>query len=287
MTTTIDSHVRSLEQAVQAWDARGWPRPEVALVSGSGLAVDLYPPTHGPVPLTDVLPFPIHSIVGHPLQAELLEPCPGRHVLYYRGRIHSYQGHDAYQTVFQVRLAALLGARTVILTNASGSLSPERPPGTLVVLDDHLNLTGLNPLRGELPEEWGPRFPDMSGAYDPDLRRLIHSLAADLGIELSSGVYAGLAGPSYETPAEVRMLGHLGADLVGMSTVLEVIAARHMGVRCLGVSLATNLAAGVPGSEESLGHDEVLDTGKAAAARVQKLFRRLLEADELVRAPAG
>jgi len=283
MTTTIATHVRTLEEAIKAWDDRGWPRPEIALVSGSGLAVDLYPPTHGPISLTDVLPFPIHAIVGHPLQVELLEPRPGRTVLYYRGRIHSYQGYDAYQTVFQVRLAVLLGAKTVILTNASGSLSPERPPGSLVVLDDHLNLTGLNPLRGELPEAWGPRFPDMSAAYDPELRKLIHSLASELGIELSSGVYAGLAGPSYETPAEVRMFGHMGADLVGMSTVLEVIAARHMGVRCLGMSLATNFAAGVPGSEETLGHDEVLEMGRAAAERVQRLFRRLLEADELVR----
>jgi purine-nucleoside phosphorylase len=283
---TTEAQIRSLDRAVEAWDARGWPRPKVCVVSGSGLAVDLHPATHGPLPLAEVLPFPTHAVVGHPHRVEILDPhaddpdgAGPRPTAYFRGRLHSYQGYDAFQTVFTVRLAALLGAETLIMTNAAGSLSPDRPPGTLTLVEDHLNLTGLNPLRGELPERWGPRFPDMTGAYDPELRDLARSTAEELGIELASGVYAGLAGPSYETPAEVRMLDRLGADLVGMSTVLEVIAARHMGIRCMVISLATNLAAGIAGG--SLDHEEVLETGRGAAGRVQKLLRRLLEADAL------
>ncbi len=280
---TTEAQIRSLDDAVRAWDARGWPRPKVCLVSGSGLAVDLHPPTHGPLPLADVLPFPVHAVVGHPLQVEMLAPRSAdggeRPVAYFRGRLHSYQGYDAFQTVFPVRLAALLGAETLIMTNASGGLTREHPAGTLALVEDHLNLTGLNPLRGELPERWGPRFPDMTDAHDPELRHLAASVARELEIDLSSGVYAGLAGPSYETPAEVRMLAGLGADLVGMSTVLEVIAARHLGVRCLVLSLVSNPAAGV--TDGGLDHAEVLTAGKEAAGSVRRLLMRLLEADGL------
>ncbi|MGD2115142.1 MAG: purine-nucleoside phosphorylase [Acidobacteriota bacterium] len=284
---TTEAQIRSLDDAIDAWDARGWPRPKVCVVSGSGLAVDLHPPTHAPVPLAEVLPFPIHAVPGHPHQVEMLAPDvddpdgAGRPVAYFRGRLHSYQGYDAFQTVFAVRLAALLGAETLIMTNASGSLSRDLPAGTLVTVEDHLNLTGLNPLRGHLPESWGPRFPDMTDAHDPRLRELARSVAGTLDVELASGVYAGLAGPSYETPAEVRMLAALGADLVGMSTVLEVIAARHLGVRCLVLSLVSNLAAGV--TAESLDHEEVLQAGREASGRVRVLLKRLLEAETLTR----
>ena len=264
----------SLREGIERWERLGWPRPDVAVVSGSGLAVDLGPAVAGPVPLADLLPFPIHAVVGHPLAVELLAPAPGRTAVYFRGRLHSYQGYDAHQTVFLVRLARLLGARTLVMTNAVGGLREDLGPGDLVVIADQINLIGMNPLRGELPPEWGPRFPDMVDAFDPALRRLARELGDTLGVELKEGVYSGLPGPSYETPAEVRMLRALGADITGMSTALEVIAARHMGMRCLSISLVTNAAAGVTG--EPLDHEEVLAAGHAAADRVQRLLTALL-----------
>jgi purine-nucleoside phosphorylase len=263
-----------LDQSVRAWDARGWPRPRAVVVSGSGLAHDLYPPTHGPIPLAELLPFEIHSVEGHPHRAELIEPVPGRPVLYYRGRLHYYQGYDPMQTVFPVRLAARLGAKALVMTNAAGGLNPAYQPGDLVLVSDHLNLTGLSPLRGTLPADFGPRFPDMTAAYDSGLRQIAQAHAAKVGLHLAEGVYAGLTGPSYETGAEVRMFQILGGDLVGMSTVLEVIAAHAMGVKCLVCSLVTNLAAGVG---EPLDHEEVLVAGKEAGPRVAALLKAVLE----------
>jgi purine-nucleoside phosphorylase len=271
---------RALDDAVAAWDRRGWPRPEAMVVSGSGLGVDLYPPAHGPMPLAELLPFPVHPIVGHPHRVEVVLPRPDRPVLYYRGRLHGYQGYEPAQAAFPVRLGALLGAKALVMTNAAGGLDPEVPAGSLLAVSDHLNLTGLNPLRGTLPESWGPRFPDMTEAYDRRLRRLAHERAEALGVTLGEGVYAGVAGPSYETPAEVRMLAHLGARLVGMSTVLEVIAARHMGLSCLVVSLVTNLGAGV--IDEPLAHDEVVAAGEAASEKLVALLRAILEHDGLL-----
>lgn len=280
---------RSLEAAVAAWDRRGWPRPRALLVSGSGLGVDLGPLTHGPVPLAEILPFPIHPVVGHPHRVEMLRPRADLPVLYARGRLHCYQGYEPSQAVFLVRLAALLGARTLVMTNAAGGLAPGLPPGRLVAVRDHLNLTGLNPLRGDLPPAWGPRFANLTDAYARRLRELAREHAASLGIELAEGVYAGLSGPSYETPAEARMLRILGADLTGMSTVLEVIAARHMGLECLVVSLVANA---VPGADEDGGaggaaapvtHDEVLDTARATEADLARLLRSLLDDQRLDR----
>jgi len=231
----------------------------------------------GPEPLADWLPFPVRSVAGHHHALELLELPSGRHVLYFRGRLHGYQGYEPGEVVFPVRLAALLGAKTLIMTNAAGGVRPEWPSGTLVVVSDQVNMTGRNPLWGEPPAEWGERFPDMSEAYSSELRSLARGHAKRLGMALTEGVYAGLPGPSYETPAEVKMLRHLGADLVGMSTVLEVIAARHLGMRCLVLSLVTNPGAGV--TSAPLTHQEVLDAGREASARLQALFGSLL-ADE-------
>ncbi len=165
-----------------------------------------------------------------------------------------------------------------MVTNASGGLAPELAPGDLCALRDHINLTGLNPLLGAPPAAWGPRFVDLIDAYDPALRRLARTTAGELGLELAEGVYAGLLGPSYETPAEIGMLHALGADLVGMSTVLEVIAARQMGLRCLGLSLVANLAAGAAGP---LDHEEVLATAREAAGHLGRLLAALLRRREL------
>jgi len=266
---------RQLESAIETWDRWGWPRPAALLVTGSGLALDLVPDLAAEArPLADLLPFEIDAVIGHPLTVEVLGGQTPWPVLYQRGRIHSYQGHSADETVFMVRLAALLGATTVIQTNAAGSLRRDLPPGELVLIRDHINLIGLNPLRGAPPAAWGPRFPDMSRAYSPELRQTAGDIAQRRGFELDEGVYAAVAGPSYETPAEVEMLGRLGADLVGMSTVLEVIAARHMGVDNLAISVVSNFGAGITGAP--LDHAEVLETGRKASVRLGGLLGALL-----------
>jgi purine-nucleoside phosphorylase len=275
----VSHRERELEAACERWLARGRPRPDIALVAGSGLSIALGEPVAGPEPFADWAPFPVRSIAGHDHALELFSPTAGRHVLYFRGRVHAYQGYAAADVAFQVRFAALLGARVLVLTNAAGGVRTDWSAGKLVAIRDHLNLTGLNPLSGEPPASWGPRFPDMAHAYDPALVALARRHAEALGFALDTGVYAGLAGPSYETPAEVRMLRTLGADLAGMSTVLEVIAARHLGLRCLALSLVTNPAAGV--DAEPLDHEDVLRAGRTAAARVAALLAALLADPEL------
>jgi purine-nucleoside phosphorylase len=276
----MDHLVEELELAQAAYDALGWPRPVAALVSGSGLAMDLEVRSHGRVPLRSLVPWEVRGIPGHPMEAELLLPAPQRPVLYLRGRLHSYQGYTAAQTVFPVRLACLLGARVLLMTNAAGALDPVMEVGDLVVITDHLNLTGLNPLRGEPPTAWGPRFPDLSAAYDPELRRLVHREAAALGIALREGIYAGVAGPSYETPAECRVLHGLGGTVTGMSTVLEVIAASHLGASCAVISVVSNLVAGLV--QEPLSHEEVLEAGQRAAGKLGALLTRVLTDPGLV-----
>lgn len=249
------------------------------MVSGSGLAVDLVGATGLEARLEQVVPFEVRGVAGHPLEFQILEPRRGKFVAYQRGRVHSYQGYDANETVFVIRLAAMLGARRLVMTNAAGGVHSSQSPGELALIRDHLNLTGMNPLRGRLPDEWGPQFPDLLDAYDAELREHARGLAERLGIECSTGVYAAFAGPSFETPAEVAMARVLGADLVGMSTALEVIAARHMGMRCLCISLISNLAAGV--AETPVDHSEVLASSAAAATRVQALLDALLASSEL------
>jgi purine-nucleoside phosphorylase len=268
-----------LAEAVQEWDERGWPRPQVLAVAGSGLAVDLGEPLVPRTPLQEILPFEVHSVIGHPHSFEIVSPLPGRPVLYLRGRIHAYQGYDGHQVAFVTRLARLLGAKTLLQTNAAGGFNPEYQPGDLVLIKDHLNLSGSNPLVGTLPPSWGLQFPSMENAYSPALRQLAKARAEELGIHLHEGVYASLLGPSYETPAEVRFFRTVGADLGGMSTVQEVIAGRHMGMRCLCFSLVTNLASGV--SPEPLNHEEVLEASKAAAGKVQALLGALLREEAL------
>lgn len=262
-----------LAWAASRWQEAGWPKPEAILVSGSGLAVEMGAREGLEAPLSEWLPFPTHGIEGHPLLTQIIEPRPGFPVLYQKGRLHSYQGYDAHQTVFMIRLAALLGARFLIMSNAAGGLNPGYRPGDLVLIRDHINLIGMNPLRGQIPAEWGPQFPDMSAAYDVDMRSAAQQAATESGLDLAEGVYAAVAGPSYETPAEVRMLQVLGADLVGMSTALEIIAARHMGMRCLGVSLVANMAPGV--AVGTTDHAEVLEAATAAAGQLRSILMAL------------
>jgi purine-nucleoside phosphorylase len=249
-------------------------RPSVGVVLGSGLgafAARLSPSVA--IPFEEIPEFPVARVAGHAgrLVVGELAAAEGRvPIAAMEGRVHAYEGWKADEVAFGVRVLGRLGVRALFLTNAAGGVNPEYAPGDLVRIADHLNLTGVSPLTGPNDASLGPRFPDLSAAWDPRLGAILEEEAARLGIPLRSGVYAGVAGPSYETPAEVRMLRALGADLVGMSTVLEAIAARHMGLAVAGVSLVTNRAAGL--SAGPLGHDEVQRAAAAAAERLGGLL---------------
>jgi purine-nucleoside phosphorylase len=268
MSRKPDVHTR-LEYA-RAWvRGRTELRPVVGVVLGSGLGA-VADRLEGAVsiPYEEIPEFPAASVAGHAgrLVVGTLGSVP---VAVMQGRVHAYEGWSAEELVFGVRLLAATGVRALLLTNAAGAVNPTLAPGDLVRITDHLNLTGLNPLTGPNDDRIGSRFPDMSQPYDPQLGALLEASAGRLGMALGAGVYAGVAGPSYETPAEIRMLRTLGADLVGMSTVLEVIAARHAGVRVAAVSLVTNLAAGLAG--RPLSHADVLAAGEGARDRVTRL----------------
>lgn len=251
----------------------------LAVVAGSGIELVL-PDAHKlfELPYREVFPFPVHGLIGHTPTLSFWE-VQARGVLMFHGRFHLYQGYTAAQVAAIPRLAGLLGASTYILTNAAGALVPTLQPGSLVVLSDHLNLQGANPLVGEWGRWREPVFPDMTHAYDPQLRQMALRLAREAGFTVQEGVYAGVLGPSYETPAEVRMLAQLGGTVVGMSTVQEVIAARHMGLRVLGLSLVTNFAAGI--AKKPLTHEEVLEAGAQAQGKLvgflQSLVQHLLQ----------
>jgi len=250
-------------------------RPEIVLVLGSGLGA-LARRVESPVSVAfDELPdFPPTSVSGH-AGRWVAGRLGGRAVLVQEGRYHAYEGWGDAVVAAPVRVAAALGVRSMLMVSAAGGVDPVLGPGELVLLDDHLNLGWRHPLGGPVPEG-EQRFPDMSAPYDPRLQRTALAAAARLGIGLHRGVYAGVSGPSYETAAEVRMLRRLGADVIGMSTVPEVIVARARGVRCLAIAVVTNKATGLAPS--SLSHDEVVATARAAADRVERLLVAVLEA---------
>lgn len=258
-----------IDLACQQLRARGFTAPKVGLVLGSGLGgfADRIESPHC-VNYGDVSGMPTSAVAGHAGRF-VMGGLDGTSVVAMQGRVHLYEGHAADQVVRGVRILCALGAKVLIVTNAAGGIAPGHVAGTLMLIQDHLNLTGRNCLVGPNNDSLGPRFPDMTHAYDPSLLELAETVGREQGLALSRGVYAGVLGPSYETPAEVRMLRTLGADAVGMSTVLEVIAARHMGVRCLGISCITNAAAGM--SDQTLSHDDVQDVANAAADRLQAL----------------
>jgi purine-nucleoside phosphorylase len=245
-------------------------QPTVGLILGSGLGD--YATTLGDAVAVDygAIPgFPISRVPGH--AGRLWCGALGdRQVVAMQGRVHHYEGWSLGEVVFPARVLVALGCRTLVITNAAGGINRAYRPGDLVVIRDHLNLAGHNPLRGDNDARLGPRFPDMTEAYAPALRAHAVRCGAELDLSLSEGVYAWLSGPSYETPAEIRMLATLGADLCGMSTIPEVIAAHHMGARCLGISCVTNLAAGI--SPAKLDHAEVTEV----ATRIRRTFTDLL-----------
>ena len=272
MADPVDPYTLAVAAAEALAGAVDVPQHDVALVLGSGWgpAADAIGITVGSVTASDLPGFPPSTVAGHGGAIRSLD-ADGVRVLAYFGRVHGYEGNPVSAVVHNVRVAAAARCRAVILTNAAGSLREEWGPGTAVLLSDHLNLTGLSPLAGpEAPEPYGPRFCDLTEAWSPRLR----ALARELEPDLPEGVYAGLNGPQYETPAEIRMLRTIGADLVGMSTVLECIAARHAGLEVLGLSLVTNLAAGL--APAPLDHTEVLEAGSGAGERLGSLLAQLV-----------
>jgi len=263
-----------LDAALNAARARAANRPRIGVVLGSGLGgFGAALSERVSVPYRDIPGFPEPSVAGH--GGELLfGTVRGVEVACLTGRVHGYEGHAPDQVVLGVRLLAALGCGAVLLTNAAGGIRQGLKPGGLLLIRDHVNLTGGNPLVGPNEPPF-PRFPDMSAAYDVRCRELAHEAARAEGLELEEGVYAGVLGPSYETPAEIRMLRTLGADAVGMSTVLETIALRHRGVRVGALSLITNHAAGL--SDTALDHAEVQAAGVAAKDRLERLLSGWIE----------
>jgi len=266
------SEVAEAERAAKFIFSKTKLRPKIALVLGSGLggfADELTEATR--IPYEKIPGFPASTAIGHAGQL-VIGKAEGVAVAAMQGRAHFYEGYAAKQVTFPMRVFWCMGIESAILTNAAGGINTGYKQGALVVMRDHINLQGTNPLIGPNDERFGPRFPDMSKAYSQSYRTIAAEEARRLKMEIQEGVYAALSGPNYETPAEIRYLRTIGADLVGMSTVPEVIVARHMGIEVLGISCVTNMASGI--LDQAINHEEVIETG----ARVRTQFVALLRA---------
>ena len=254
-------------------------QPNIGLILGSGLN-SLADTIDGPdiIPTADIPNWPVSTVPGHAGRL-VIGTLEGQSVLVLQGRTHFYEGYPMDRVTLPIRVMAALGISTIIVTNASGGLNPDYEPGDLMLIRDHLNFPGMagnNPLRGPNDEAVGPRFPDMTAPYDAPLRSLARRVAADAGINLREGVYAYVAGPSFETPAELRFLQIAGGDAVGMSTAQEVVVARHAGIRVLGISTVANLALPDPPPGMTLNHEEVLEMGLRAVPRLIIVVRGVL-----------
>src|SRR5450631_3885874 len=261
-------------QAAQFILGRTALRPRIALVLGSGLggfAEELENAVR--IPYAEIPSFPRSTAVGH-AGTLVIGTVSGIAVVAMQGRVHLYEGYSVQQVAFPVRVFGRMGVRAVVLTNAAGGINPSYGRGALVVIRDHINLQGRNPLVGTNEDRFGPRFPDMTDAYNPEFRRFALDEADRLCGDIHEGIYAAMLGPSYETPAEIRFLRTIGTDLVGMSTVPEVIIARHMGLEVLAISCVTNMAAGMSG--EKINHDEVMETGERVRGKFLALLRAVL-----------
>jgi purine-nucleoside phosphorylase len=266
----MNNHFSLAESAAQLILSRTSLRPRIGLVLGSGLGAFADSLTDSErVPYADIPSFPQSTAVGHAgrMVVGKAGPVP---VAAMQGRVHLYEGYSPQEITFPIRVFGRMGIRAVILTNAAGGITRSYSQGALVLIRDHINLQGTNPLAGPNDDRFGPRFPDMTHAYAKEYRELAREEAQKLNITLHEGVYAAMLGPSYETPAEIEYLRRIGADLVGMSTVSEVIAARHMGMKVLAISCVTNMAAGI--LDRPLSHAEVMETGE----RVKSTFEALL-----------
>jgi purine-nucleoside phosphorylase len=266
---TLYSRVQTASEAIRH---RVGITPKVGLILGSGLGAYGDKLENGKrIPYSDIPYFPQSHVVGHKGCLVVGERA-GVGCVAMQGRVHMYEGHSAATVAFPARVLVALGAKVLIITNAAGGLNPSWSPGTLMLIRDHIDMLRDHALRGPNDERLGPRFPDMTRAYAPELRAIVKEAAAAQKIHLEEGVYVAMPGPTYETPAEVQMLQRMGADATGMSTVPEVVVARHMGARVIGISCITNQAAGISGHE--LSHAEVTET----ATRVRATFEQLLDA---------
>jgi purine-nucleoside phosphorylase len=263
--------IARVEHAARVIRSRMTVEPRVALVLGSGLGglADEFDESVK-IPYSEIPGFATSTAEGHVGQLVIgkLENVP---LIAMQGRVHYYEGYTLEEVTFPIRTFKVLGIKTVILTNASGGINVEFTQGALMVISDHLNLMGVNPLRGPNDERFGPRFPDMTEVYSRELQEIAVEEAHSMGIELRRGIYAALSGPSYETPAEIHMFRTFGADAVGMSTVPEAIVARHSGMEVLGISCITNMAAGI--TDQPINHEEVMETGN----RIKETFSGLLK----------
>lgn len=263
-----------MNEAVEYVRRRTPLRPVIGVILGSGLgdfAEELEDRTE--IPYEEIPGWPRTTAAGHAGKLVVGKVGP-REVAVMAGRPHLYEGYSPAQVVYPVRVLGKLGVRALVVTNAAGGINLSYRRGGLVLISDHINLQGCNPLVGPNDEALGPRFPDMSEAYWRRYREIAREVAAELGIELAEGVYAAVLGPSYETPAEIRYLRTIGADLVGMSTVPEVIAANHMGMKVLAISCVTNMAAGI--LPQRLTHEEVLETGRSVRDTLVRFLKALL-----------
>jgi purine-nucleoside phosphorylase len=266
-----DGYYDCVQRAAGTLRQLGIGTPDLGIVLGSGLGDFATRLTEAvAAPYGEIPGWPAAAVVGHAGRL-VVGTLAGRRVAALAGRAHIYEGHDFRTVTFATRVLGALGVRVLVLTNAAGGINPALTPGTLMLIEDHINLMGGNPLTGPNEDRFGPRFPDMTDLYSPRLRVKADEAAQAIGLRLGHGVYVALHGPSYETPAEIRFLRTIGADAVGMSTVPEAIAARHMGIEVLGISCITNAAAGV--LPQPLDHNEVM----AVAARVRGEFSALLE----------
>jgi purine-nucleoside phosphorylase len=248
--------------------------PTIGLILGSGLGV-LAEEIENPIiiPYEEIPHFPVSTVEGHKGQI-VIGDLHGKCVIAMQGRFHFYEGHSLEAITYPIRLMKAIGVKQIIVTNAAGGINPTFKPGDLMIINDHINLTAQNPLIGSNEKEFGERFPDMSEAYSKKLITLTKKVADIQNIEVVEGVYAGVIGPSYETPAEIKYLGLMGADAVGMSTVPEVIVARHAGMEVLGISCISNMAAGI--SEYSLTHEEVMETTEKIRDQFLKLVKEIV-----------
>jgi purine-nucleoside phosphorylase len=262
------------ETAAQSILRRTSLRPKIALVLGSGLGAFADSLTDAArIPFHEIPAFPRSTAIGHAGQL-VIGKSAAVPVAAMQGRVHLYEGYSPQQVTFPMRVFGRMGIRSVILTNAAGGINLRYQQGALVLISDHINLQGTNPLAGPNDDRFGVRFPDMTHAYERSYREMAKEEAAKLGMTLHEGAYAALLGPSYETPAEIRYLRTIGADLVGMSTAFEVIAARHMGIKVLAISCVTNMAAGI--LDQPLSHQEVMETGERVRSSFEALLRAIL-----------